>query len=152
MNRAEGRATPVVEVCDSLDEATVAMIGAAGLPTEDLGSPGQLFKVVRDGTGNGPAAIGGLEMHPPYGLLRSCVVRADRRKEGLARAIVLDLLVEARARGLRQVFLLTETAAPYFEQFGFARVERDALPAEIAASEQAASLCPASAVTMRCDL
>ena len=130
----------------------VAMVASAGLPTDDLNAPNQLFKVVRDIGGGGLAAIGGLEIHLPHGLLRSCVVREDRRGEGLARAIVRELLNEARARGLVNAYLLTETAAPFFEQFGFCRIERNTLPPEIAASEQAATLCPDDAVTMKCAL
>ena len=54
----------------------------------------------------------------------------------------------ARARQIDRLFLLTTTAAGYFEARGYVRVERQALPGPIRRSEEFTQLCPASAVAM----
>ena len=54
--------------------------------------------------------------------------------------------------GLRELYLLTNTAAPFFERRGYARIAREAAPAAIRASSESAAICPASAIVMRKDL
>ena len=51
-------------------------------------------------------------------------------------------------RGARRAWLLTISAAPYFEKIGFARIPREAAPHDIAATSQFTTLCPASAVLL----
>jgi N-acetylglutamate synthase-like GNAT family acetyltransferase len=54
--------------------------------------------------------------------------------------------------GSVRAFLLTTSAAPFFESLGFARIDRTAAPEAILRTRQAASICPASAVLMVKDL
>ena len=54
----------------------------------------------------------------------------------------------ARERGIHTLFLLTTTAAPYFERFGFRRTTRDAIPSDVRASAELQGACPESAVVM----
>jgi N-acetylglutamate synthase-like GNAT family acetyltransferase len=90
----------------------------------------------------------GLEIYGSVGLLRSAVVASSRRGEGLGVALTRRLLDEAAARGLARVYLLTETAAGFFERLGFARIDRDAVEDAVRASTEFAHLCPASAQAM----
>jgi N-acetylglutamate synthase-like GNAT family acetyltransferase len=76
-------------------------------------------------------------------------VLADGRTRGIGTALVEDRIGWARGRGLTALYLLTTTARDYFPRFGFEVVTRDAGPAEIAASEEWRSACPASATAMR---
>jgi amino-acid N-acetyltransferase len=55
---------------------------------------------------------------------------------------------EGESRGLRALYLLTTTAEHYFPRFGFTRVDRSAVPADIRATEEFRSACPASATVM----
>ena len=75
-------------------------------------------------------------------------MRPAWQRHGLGRALVRRLVCEAEVRGLRALFLLTMTAEHYFPRLGFSRVERDAVPPEIAATLEFRSACPASAVAM----
>ena len=97
------------------------------------------------------AAIGaeGIEVHGDAGLLRSAVVDAAWRGNGVGDALTQDRLAWAARHGLREVWLLTTTAADYFPRFGFARAARDAAPAPMQRSREFADACPASAVVMR---
>ena len=95
---------------------------------------------------------GGLETAGGYGLLRSLVVHPDYRENGLARGLCEYLLRRARKQRLQAVYLLTESAAAYFEKFGFSHCSREEAPAEIRATRQFAALCPDSAACLVFDL
>jgi amino-acid N-acetyltransferase len=74
-------------------------------------------------------------------------VRADRRGTGLGTALVRSALEAADrdAGGPAVVGLLTDTAAGYYDRFGFAEVARSAFPQQLMASPELTTLCPASA-------
>jgi amino-acid N-acetyltransferase len=97
-----------------------------------------------------PAGVAGLEVYGTVALLRSVVVA--ERGQGLGQALVQHVLDAARARGIRQIVLLTTTAADFFPRFGFHRIERAAAPAAVQASREFQVACPASAVVMIADL
>lgn len=119
------------------------LLTGSGLPADDCAGPqNQFFGIFEN---RRLVAAGGLEAAGSYCLLRSLVVAPRHRGRGLARAITGHLLVEARARQRTAVYLLTETAAAYFENFGFCKVSRAAVPAAIAATSQFVELCPDSA-------
>ena len=94
------------------------------------------------------AAVAGLEVCCENALLRSVAVRPDWRARGLGHALVRHVVCAAEARGLDALYLLTTTAEHYFPRFGFDRVEREAVPAEIRETLEFRSACPASAVAM----
>jgi amino-acid N-acetyltransferase len=130
--------------------AIEALLAACGLPREGARDHLAGFRVVeRDGV---VIACAGLERHGDHGLLRSLAVAAPARGEGHGDALLSASLAEARAAGLRDVSLLTTTAADYFAARGFARVAREALPAALAASAELRGACPASAIAMKRDL
>jgi len=91
------------------------------------------------------AGAGGLEIHGSDVLLRSLVVSPDYRGQGIASAMCDALEANAVASGRRAIYLLTETAEPFFERRGYEVVGRDKAPAGIRQSEEFANLCPASA-------
>jgi amino-acid N-acetyltransferase len=92
--------------------------------------------------------VAGLEVCCDDALLRSVAVRPEWRAHGVGRELVRRLVCEAEARGLRALYLLTMTAEHYFPRFGFAAVDRGAVPAAIAETIEFRSACPASAVAM----
>lgn len=94
----------------------------------------------------------GVERYGRWGLLRSVVTDPEWRRQGVAETLTRNRLAWAETEGLEGVYLLTETAAAYFPRLGFAEVDREELPLEIRESREVTSLCPASAVAMRCVL
>jgi len=90
----------------------------------------------------------GLERYGPDGLLRSLAVHPDYRGRGLGTRLTRLALREAHRHGLRQVFLLTETASRYFLRFQFRRVPRQQAPPAVGASVEFASVCPETAICM----
>ena len=81
---------------DNLDGLRDAL-AASGLPVADLADSGRAFFRFDDDAGL--VGYGGLEGQGTDRLLRSLLVVADRRGDGLGR-VMLSLL-EARARGLQ---------------------------------------------------
>lgn len=131
-----------VVICD--------MLAAAGLPVADLTTSAVEFLVAEtDG-----AVIGavGLEPHAPSGLLRSLVVLPHARGLGIGVALVDALERHAQSRGLSRLVLLTETAGAFFARRGYVPVDRASMPAEILATAEFQSLCPASALCLSRDL
>jgi amino-acid N-acetyltransferase len=67
--------------------------------------------------------IGGLELYDNICLLRSLVVRNAFRGKGYGKELTCQLLDRARDKGIKEVYLLTTTAAEFFSKIGFERVD-----------------------------
>lgn len=127
-------------------EGLAAALAKAGLPTADVKSDGPLFwRFEHD---DGPVGFGGLEIFSDQALLRSVVTLPPVRNRGIGGAIVAALETEARIRGARAVWLLTDTAVDFFARLGYRKYERADAPEAMQESAQFARLCPASATAM----
>jgi N-acetylglutamate synthase and related acetyltransferases len=124
-----------------------ALLTANDLPTEGVKDAVDDFIVAEVGD-NLIGAIG-IELYGRTGLLRSAVVSTERRGQGVGRALVGELLSRARSANLESLYLLTTTAEPYFESFGFAVVDRSTVPPELNASAELRGACPDTATVMR---
>ncbi len=123
------------------------VLAAEGLPIEDLGAEGRDFFAFRD---RARALVGfaGMEIVGTDALLRSLIVLPPVRERTYGTAIAEWMIAEAARRGVRMLYLLTTTAAPFFSKLGFRRIERKDVPTAIAATAEFSRLCPASAVCM----
>lgn len=140
-------ATPQLafETLKADDQRLVKLLRDAGLPVEDLG--GKSFLGIVDEAGM-LLACGGLETRGDCALLRSVAVSPEKRKGGLGSTITLKLLAEARNGGAQAAYLLTNSAAEFFEALGFSRIERAKVPAPIQATSQFSGTACASAQAM----
>jgi amino-acid N-acetyltransferase len=129
------------------DLATIrALLESSGLPTSDLESARPEFTVIReDGR---VVAAGALQRFGSAALLRSVVVAAERRGGGLGKLMVQELERLARTTEIRQLILLTETAADFFAHQGYRTVERSSAPWDLQASDEFRALCPGTAICM----
>ena len=124
---------------------------AALLATADLPLAGveahlsDFFLAFRDDVLIGSA---GLERYGDIALLRSVAVTVPERGFGLGQALVRQLLAYATSLEVRQVVLLTTTAADFFLRFGFRPISRAEFPRASQASMEFQEACPASATTM----
>jgi amino-acid N-acetyltransferase len=91
---------------------------------------------------------GGLEFYGDKALLRSLAVSPELRSQQHGKQIVEDLLQHARMAGIKEVYLLTETAFFFFQKFGFTEVLRDQVPDEIKLSTEFSQVCPSTAKVM----
>ena len=127
-----------------------SLLVSNNLPADDCADHADCFYGMFDN--DCLVAAGGLETAGQYALLRSVVVHPQYRGRGLARVMSEFLLQQARSQNIAAVYLLTETAAAYFEKLGFSLVARTQVPAEIANTRQFSSLCPDSASCLMTDL
>jgi amino-acid N-acetyltransferase len=138
----------VVRPATPRDHAPViALLEGASLPTAGVELDLADF-LIAEKEGRTAGAIG-LEPYGNAALLRSAVVDSDSRGTGVGRALVERLLANAKARGVREVYLLTTTAEQYFHRNGFVSIGRDQVPASVRESVEFREACPASAVVMR---
>jgi amino-acid N-acetyltransferase len=97
-------------------------------------------------------ACGGFEVLGTIGLLRSVAVAPRWQGRGWGGRLVRQLMLQARAVGLGELFLLTTGTGPYFIRLGFSPVPREIAPALLRRTRQFTALCPSSAVLMHLHL
>lgn len=122
-------------------------LAEASLPVDDLAEPDRVFYRFThiDGTCVG---YGGFELYGQEVFLRSIVVAPGMRGSGLGRNLVPLLLYRAYEQGARRAWLLTLSAATFFEKLEFKPVPRENAPATNLNTSQARGLCPGSAVLL----
>jgi amino-acid N-acetyltransferase len=93
-----------------------------------------------------------IEPYGAAGLLRSVAVEPAVRGRGLGQALSQAALDLARGRGIKTVYLLTETAGGFFARFGFRTISRTEVDPAVQRSVEFTSACPTSALVMQADL
>ncbi len=142
---------PDIRAATPQDMAPVRMlIGDADLPTDGVAELDELQVAVD--AAREVIACAGLEVYGSAGLLRSVAVAGSQRGKGIGAVLVGRMTERAAELGLRRIYLLTETAAPFFARLGFTPVDRDAVDEAVQASEEFSRLCPATAAVMVYDL
>jgi len=127
--------------------SVVALLEAEGLPASDL-TEAHLEHFFFAGTDGAPRALVGLEIYGEAALLRSLVVSAAARTQGLGSALVLHAEEYAAAHRVRALYLLTTTAEAYFEHRGYRRIDRSEAPFAIRSTREFSSLCRSSSAFM----
>ena len=130
-------------------DGLAAALAKAGLPTDDIQSPGALFW--RFENDDVPVGFGGLEIFGDQALLRSVVTLPPVRNHGIGTAIVASLETEARIRNCGAVWLVTDKAAAFFRQRGYRACERSEAPAQVRAATPFIYPAEAAAMTKRLD-
>ncbi|WP_339524553.1 arsenic resistance N-acetyltransferase ArsN2 [Pseudomonas sp. EA_35y_Pfl2_R111] len=127
--------------------AAKALLAAAGLPTADLAAE-HFVHFIAAGPAHAPEALIGLQPYGDVALLRSLVVSPTTRGKGYGGALVAEIEAYAQQLGVRELYLLTNTAEAFFGRRGYSSVERADVPEAIRQTAEFSSLCPASAVCM----
>src|SRR5712671_5666555 len=117
------------------------------LPTAGIDVHWKTFIVARDG--DDVVACAGSEAFEFVALIRSVAVAESHRSRGIGRRIVRQLIDRLASRGIREFYLLTTTAQPYFAKRGFKPIDRDEIHPQLLASTELQGACPDSAVCMR---
>ncbi len=139
---AAATATDVPAILDLLERSQLPRAGLEGHLETTL--------VARDG--NQLVGCAAIEPFGTAGLLRSVAVDAALRGQGLGQRLTRAALDLARERGIKTVYLLTETAGDFFPRFGFQPVTRAQVAPAVQQSVEFTSACPASACAMKLDL
>ncbi len=127
--------------------ALKVLLAQVGLPTEGLAERPTTGILAWDGESLVGSAL--LERYGDTGLLRSVAVAPAWQGKGVGRHLVGTVLREVRAaQTCRRIYLLTETAVPFFARLGFRRIGRDQVEPRIRRSAEFAHVCPTSAQAM----
>lgn len=127
--------------------ALVELLTACKLPVADIcaSGPAQYF-----GAFENEELIGavGLEAYGDVALVRSLAVKPTLRGNGLGGMLLAYVEQHAAAHRIRELYLLTTTAASFFSTKGYAVAERGQAPEAIRATAQFSGLCPSVASFM----
>ena len=126
--------------------AIVQLLGRSGLDADGLEQHLDTTLVAR--RNSQLVASAGLELYGRQALLRSVVVAPQLQGTGLGRRMTGQILALAQARGITQVYLLTETARDFFARFGFRLMERADVPHKVQSSQEFTMPCAQNAVAM----
>lgn len=130
-------------------EAAGRLISACGLPREGL-EEAELWCV--KGDGRQLLGVAGLEIWGRQGLVRSVAVENDHRKARVGTSLVRHVVSQAREKGMRDVYLITESAPLFFEKLGFRAIGRSRVRGSVLKSVEFRGACPETAPVMRMDL
>ncbi len=137
----------LIRVASDQDLSGIAsLLTSFGLPTSGVADHLRDFLVAEDA--GDIVASAGTEVYGSCVLLRSVAVRHDYQGQGVARQLVQRLLDRARRNGVRHVYLLTTTAASYFQHLGFVPLPRDQVDRVVQASLEFRELCSDTAIAM----
>ena len=118
-----------------------------GLPTIGVEKFFENFIVALDQNGTW-VGIAGLEVYGKSGLLRSVAVNKRFRGMGQGRTLVNTVLANAREKGIKAIYLLTDSAEDYFKGLGFEVVNREDIDEAVRASPEFTE-CRETAPAMR---
>lgn len=114
------------------------------LPTQELRSGSLRFFVAE--SERGIIGVAGVDdCGNGIAFLRSVAVMPGYRKQQIGRRLVSRVIVDAEELGIGELYLLTESAADYFQGFGFSGVSRDSAPPELRNAPLYGRLCTGSA-------
>lgn len=122
------------------------LLASHGLPQAEVERHLDTALVAREGGRIAGCAV--LEPYGAAGLLRSVAVAQSQRGLGVGIRLTEAAVALARARGIRALYLLTETAAEFFPRFGFRPIARDEVAPAVRQSIEFTRACPASALAM----
>lgn len=128
-------------------EAVRQLLRDENLPVSDLVRTPAL-RLYACGDGTRLSGVVGLERYGESALLRSLAVAAAARRQGLGAALLAHAEARARAGGVRDIYLLTTSAEPFFTRRGYTRSERASAPQSIRNTREFTTLCPDDAVLM----
>ena len=91
----------------------------------------------------------GLEKYNSIALFRSLAVDRVFRNQSIGTALINRIFDYCISEKIEELYLLTTTAAGYFEKHGFEKVTRDSVPLQIKQTQEYTDICPVSAVAMK---
>ncbi|UCE14023.1 MAG: GNAT family N-acetyltransferase [Candidatus Heimdallarchaeota archaeon] len=124
----------------------VSLLHESALPTEGVAEHFENYFVAKDAA----TIVGcaGLEIFDDVGLIRSVAVLMSHRGQGIGRKLVETIHNFSVEKGLKEIYLLTETAEDYFSNFEYTIIPREEANPKVKKSIEFISACPASAVCM----
>ncbi|MFM0534889.1 arsenic resistance N-acetyltransferase ArsN2 [Paraburkholderia strydomiana] len=130
-------------------DAIKALLVESELPVADVNLALLVDFMVAEDAGGKIVGSVGFERFAAHALLRSLAVSSTTRGSGLGRSLTAHAEGTAHSCGISELWLLTTTAADFFQRGGYVVANRNTAPDELQASTQFSLLCPATAVCMK---
>jgi amino-acid N-acetyltransferase len=130
-----------------LEAEVKRLLGASNLNYADL-TPEHLRHFFGSGKKEELEGVVGLELFETVGLLRSLAVASSRQRAGLGSKLVAHAENYARSRGIKSLYLLTNTAEDFFKHRGYRRCRREDAPSAIRETKEFCEICPVSSAFM----
>jgi len=127
-------------------DSTFSLLEESKLDSSDLKQPNVRLFSLNDN--DKLVGVGGLEIMGSVALLRSVAVKPDVRGKGIGKELVAQIEQVAKHSGIKALYLLTKTAANFFQTIGHQRIERNNFAESLKRTAQFTGLCPVSAVCM----
>jgi amino-acid N-acetyltransferase len=138
---------PSFEAAKAADlDAIRSMLAAGHLPIGDVEE--HLAEFILGKQDGAPVGTVAAEYAGEAALLRSLYVVPSQRGRGFGARLLAAIEARAASRGVRELYLLTTSAAAYFKSFGFSTASREDAPEGIRSTAQFRTLCPATAACM----
>jgi amino-acid N-acetyltransferase len=130
------------------EEKVLALLKGADLPVDDLTEEKMKNFIVARNKEDRIIGVVGVELHLECGLLRSLAVHPAYRGTGLGKRLTHKIESLAGHNGIKILYLLTMTAADFFQKIGYEVTHRDRVPQSIRETQEFKNLCPVSAVCL----
>ena len=126
--------------------SVIDLLQRNNLPTEDITAATTLFALYDS---NELIGTIGLEYDGENALLRSLSTSAHKRGIGGGKLLVDFVEKFAKENNIHSIYLLTTTAADFFDKRNYLRITKTDVPEFIKQTTEFASTCPASAIVMK---
>jgi len=104
----------------------ILLLSQSKLPFDDISSHLPNFMVAK--LKGKVIGVIGLEYCGDVSLGRSLAVASAFRRRGIAKELYRQILVQAQIKGIKELYLLTTTAADFFTGLGFRKTVRESAP------------------------
>jgi len=135
----------VMAVPSDEDEIKV-LLSQSKLPFEDIS--GHLAEFVVARSGGKVVGVIGLEYCGEISLGRSLAVAPAFRGRDIAKELYRHIVIQAKFKGIKELYMLTTTAADFFAKIGFRKTVKDSAPEAVKATQEFQNGCPLTAVCM----
>ena len=82
-------------------------------------------------------------------MLRSLAVKPECQKSGIAAELVREAVATARALEMEELYLMTQTADRYLQNFGFEVISRSQIPEVLLEKSELNTACSARSICMK---
>lgn len=123
------------------------LLKRVGLPTAGVNNNISNF-MVSTSRSNELLAVIGMEIAGANGLLRSLACDPNFCKQGIAAELVAAAVTAGREQGVKNLYLMTQSAEKYMRKFGFKTIERHDIPEDLLKQSELDSVCPTCSTCM----
>lgn len=136
----------IIKASDEDLESVNSLLKLVGLPIEGVTDNFHNFFVAWEK--NQLQGCAGIEIYEDVGLIRSVAVHPSFQGRGLGRKLVETIQRFSVENGLKEIYLLTETAKEFFSKQEYVIIPRNEADIKVKQSIEFTSLCPVSATCM----